>query len=286
MEAGQGDGWLIALVGDATDADRVRLTARGVFIDGRAQLLVSADDGYVAWMPQPFEAEHLGLRSVRVTAFGGSADGAGLLRRAFAALAQRGHDFATIRVPAADQAAVDALRRSGALEIERLITFARPLPDSVGPLPDGTGVATDADADGCAEVGRQAFRFDRFHQDSRIDAAGADSLKAAWMRNACQGRADCVLVARDNGAVVGANACLRHGSDAIIDLIGVLPTAQGRGWGRRLVQAAIAHYAGRATRLLVGTQDSNTASVGLYRATGFSPLDEKITFHAHLRDLP
>jgi ribosomal protein S18 acetylase RimI-like enzyme len=236
----------------------------------------------VDWQPQAFESEFLKLNSARITAFRGD-DPAATLRQAFDDLARLGYDFVSLRVPATAEIQVSALREVGAREIERLVTFGCPLDGVALHMPDGIEVATHQDAEGCAEVGRQAFRNDRFHQDPELDGAGADALKAAWMRNACLGRADRVLVARAGRRILGANACIRNGDDAVIDLIGVLPEAQGRGLGRRLVDAALASYAGTAARMVVGTQATNTASVALYRSAGFLPVDEKITFHAHLR---
>jgi len=238
--------------------------------------------GAVDWQPQAFESEFLKLSSARITAFRGD-DSAAILRQAFDDLARLGYDFVSIRVPATAADQVSALREVGAREIECLVTFFRNLDGVAVQMPSGIEIATHEDAEGCAEVGRQAFRSDRFHQDSKLDGSGADALKAAWMRNACLGRADRVLVARAGQRILGANACIRLGDDAVIDLIGVLPEAQGRGLGRRLVDAALASYAGIAARLVVGTQATNAASVALYRSAGFSPVDEKITFHAHLR---
>ena len=238
--------------------------------------------GAVDWQPQAFESEFLKLSSARITAFRGD-DPAATIRQAFADLARLGYAFVSIRVPATAVAQVSALRQVGAREIECLVTFARTLDLVAVQMPDGIEIATYEDAEGCAEVGRQAFRSDRFHQDPELDEAGADALKAAWMRNACLGRAERVLVARAGRRILGANACIRNGDEAVIDLIGVLPEAQGRGLGRQLVDAALASYSGSAARMVVGTQATNTASVALYRSAGFSPVDEKITFHAHLR---
>jgi ribosomal protein S18 acetylase RimI-like enzyme len=102
------------------------------------------------------------------------------------------------------------------------------------------------------------------------------------MRNACAGRADAVLVAREGGRVVGFNACLLNGDRAVIDLIAVAETAQGRGCGRKLVDGALACYAGKATEMRVGTQSRNLASLALYRACGFAVVETAMTLHAHL----
>lgn len=274
---------------DATPADRRRLAAEAAAIPENQPLLVAAGfAGWVSWGEQPFESEHLRRRCCRIVAVGSAganSDLAALLRAAFATLRERGYDFVSFRSPGGDRSLLQAARDAGAEEVERLVTFERPLPERAGSLPDGVSLAEPGDAEGCAEVGRRAFRYDRFHRDARIDSRAADQLKAAWMRNSCRGRADAVLVARDAGAVVAANACLCRGDAAVIDLIGVLPEWQGRGLGRTLVDAAVAHYGGAARCLRVGTQDANKASVALYQAAGFRPVDEQATFHVHLREM-
>ena len=96
------------------------------------------------------------------------------------------------------------------------------------------------------------------------------------------GRADKVFVSRDAGRITGFNACLfRHGT-AIIDLIGIAPGHQRKGLGRALMQAAMSHYSGKASSMLVGTQSRNHASLALYMSLGFRVHGSAFTLSKHL----
>ncbi|MDA2809555.1 GNAT family N-acetyltransferase [Nocardiopsis sp. RSe5-2] len=81
-----------------------------------------------------------------------------------------------------------------------------------------------------------------------------------------------VLLARDeDGTVLGGVALLRY-PDGVFELtkMGVLPAAQGRGLGRRLVAAAIdrARELG-CTRLFLGSHSSLAPAIHLYEEAGF-----------------
>lgn len=174
------------------------------------------------------------------------------------------------------------LLAAGFRKIETLITHARPLdPREAGPMPAGIRLADgEADAAACAAIAARAFRYDRFHADPGIDDADADALKTRWAANAVLGRADQVFLALDaQGRTVGFNACLWRGEDPAIDLIAVAPEGAGRGHGRRLVGAPIRAYAGRANRLVVGTQADNAPSLKLYRSMGFVEISRSDTYH-------
>jgi ribosomal protein S18 acetylase RimI-like enzyme len=240
--------------------------------------------GVVSFAPRPFETEQLHLKTLHLDQlaivrkeasrplFAGSLD----------ALAREGCQLVTARRPEAERDVNSALQAAGFQVIECLMSLTRPLERNGGELPSGVSVASNDDADGCAEVARRTFRSDRFHADPAIDDAAADTLKAEWARNSVRGRADKVFITRDNGTVIGFNACLLKGDEAVIDLIGVAPGHQGRGLGRALTAAAIAHYSGRAACITVGTQSCNSASLSLYQDAGFRICNSALTLHAHL----
>ncbi len=179
-------------------------------------------------------------------------------------------------------AAIPVLEEHGFRAVETLVTFRRalaPAPTPKGVEPKGVEPARPGDADACVAIAGRAFTHDRLHRDKRVPAAAADLIRERWVRNDLGGRADASLVARDGGAVVGFNLCLRDGDEAVIDLIAVDAGRRNKGIGRRLVDAAIAHYAGRARAMRVGTQADNAPSIKLYRAAGFVEADRKITLH-------
>ena len=165
-------------------------------------------------------------------------------------------------------------------EIERLVSFERPLSASEGgSLPDGVRLANRKDAEVCANIAGRSFSFDRYHVDPKIDDAAADAGKRAWALNNLMGRGDAGFLAEFRGEVIAFNLCLRGEDWALIDLIAVAPEAQGLGLGKTLVRASICHYAGLVPVLRVGTQTTNEASKSIYSANGFTRSSEMVTFH-------
>jgi RimJ/RimL family protein N-acetyltransferase len=80
-----------------------------------------------------------------------------------------------------------------------------------------------------------------------------------------------IFVACLGGEVVGTAAVLPHGADAMeLVKLGVAPEVQGRGVGRRLVDACIAHARETgARRLLLISNSRLAAAVRLYEKLGF-----------------
>ena len=175
----------------------------------------------------------------------------------------------------------DRLVAAGFERVECLVTFERPIPrerDAQNPVP--IDYATGArDAEECADIARRAFVSDRFHADSRLPPSNADDLKASWARNAVNGRADSVVVAREDNKIAGFSACLHRHNQAVVDLIAVAPEAQRRGIGRRLVLDSLRHYVGNAKSMRVGTQETNTPSRRLYQDLGFVEANRTYTYH-------
>ena len=185
----------------------------------------------------------------------------------------------TCRIAADDGPAAAALEAAGFRQIERLVTFRRP----ISPVPDVTRAvdpATGRDRDACVGIAIAALRQSRYHADTRIAPRIADAIKSAWVSNNLAGRADLSLVARDSaGKVVGFNQLLKIGREAIIDLIAVAPAAQHQGYGKAMVAAGLRAYATQADTMRVGTQGANHASLALYRTAGFTVVQEQLTYH-------
>lgn len=225
----------------------------------------------------PFEETELGGPVLRLTlgAHAKASDVRAVVERARAQQAC----LVFTRLPSSDRKNASALKEAGFREIEQLITFRR----AILPLPEYDQVidlARAEDFTACIEIGRRAFTTDRYHADPEIPDAVADTLKARWVENSLAGRADTALVARDeSGGVVGFNLIMNTSDGPSIDLIAVAENQRGRGIGRALVAAALAHYQGQAEAMLVGTQSRNTASMALYPALGFDRIAEQTTFH-------
>jgi GNAT superfamily N-acetyltransferase len=182
------------------------------------------------------------------------------------------------RIEASDAEAAAVLETAGFRRIECLVTLSRPL-GAPGEMPPGTGPALPADHEPCLAIGRTAFTFDRFHADDRFPDEVADRIKEAWVRNSFAGRADACLVSRNDATAMGFVMCRLSQGGPAIDLIAVAPSHQGRGHGRRLVAAAVAHYARRHATISVATQQSNLPSMALYGSMGFVAIGFQLTYH-------
>lgn len=168
----------------------------------------------------------------------------------------------------------------GFRHVETLVTLETSLKSQEMPGQVMLAKRTDQEAEQCAAIAQNCFRYDRYHADPMIDDAIADRIKGDWMRNSVLGRADAVLLALgDVGNIAGFNACMFNGEAAIIDLIGMDPNQQRKGYGRLLIQAMHAHYKGRAKKLRLGTQLSNQVSLDFYKSLGFQEVNRQESWH-------
>lgn len=152
--------------------------------------------------------------------------------------------------------------------------------------------ATEDDRDVLSQLAAGAFAVTRFHLDPKIGSGRADALYARWATDALARSADDVLVADLDGTAVGFVVCkldalapkvLGH-EIGEIDLIAVGGEARGKGVGRALVDAALAHMLNHAPRVEVMTSASNSSALRLYQRAGFSlergiALTDGVTLH-------
>lgn len=194
--------------------------------------------------------------------------------------------LAVCRIDAGDADGADLLAKAGFRCIETLLTLACDMSDVGGGRSHGarSGLApvrpaTIGDVAAIERIARESFTHDRFHADPFIADDIAGAIKAAWAGNDVRTRGDIVFVAVDGGEVVGFNACLRRADVAVIDLIAVAPSAQGKGIGRQLVRASLDHYGGAIRIMYVGTQANNPSALAVYGSLGFRSVKSEKTFH-------
>lgn len=188
------------------------------------------------------------------------------------------------RIPVQDEDAARELERAGFRHVETLVTLEKPVSPLGIQSPSREDVCvrrvTEMDIARCSEIAATALVQDRFRTDSAIPDEAAKAIKAAWICNAIQGRAESVWVVKEGeGAVVGFCAIIRRDKAAAIDLIAVDPGFHGKGYGRMLVEAGESSIMGAATALHVGTQLTNKQSLGFYRSLGFLEAGLKQTWH-------
>jgi ribosomal protein S18 acetylase RimI-like enzyme len=199
------------------------------------------------------------------------------------ALLQDGNrHFAYAKLDAADIAATTALTDIGFRLVDTAISFSG-IPE--GEAVSGMRFANSGDRDAVAAIAGQSFRFSRFHLDPQVPNALANAIKVAWAANYFAGqRGDGMVIAEHEGRVAGFLQLLWAGDRLVIDLIGVAPQLQGRGFGRGMIRYAARYGTGDGripAGMLVGTQAANIPSVRLYESLGFRMASAQHVLHHH-----
>lgn len=116
-----------------------------------------------------------------------------------------------------------------------------------------------------------------FRTDGQLDAPESASYADVLRDVASRADAAEILVALDDGVVVGGVTFVPHGGplaevaragEAEIRMLGVAPDAQGRGAGTALMQECLARAAG-ARRVVLSTRTVAHSSQRLYERLGF-----------------
>lgn len=122
----------------------------------------------------------------------------------------------------------------------------------------------DADADELLRVNAAAFAH--HPEQGAMDAAGlAERMAEDWFDPAG------LLVATSGGRLLGFHWTKQHPDDVgEVYVVGIDPTAQGRGLGRLLTLAGLHHLAHRGVRdVLLYVEATNAAAISTYSKLGF-----------------
>lgn len=189
--------------------------------------------------------------------------------------------FARVAPDRVDQ--VRALATAGFYVVDTNITLRRGQSGAI--IDRGADIivsdATERDHGAALDIAESAFRYSRFHLDPLLTKAEADRIKREWVRSYVEGRrGERLMVARQDGEVVGFNAVLASGRVRTIDLIAVRVDAQGRGVGSAMIAAFLSSYPD-AERFEVGTQAANVRSLALYEHFGFRIARTQLVMHLH-----
>jgi dTDP-4-amino-4,6-dideoxy-D-galactose acyltransferase len=254
-----------------------------------ASLVCRLGSAFGAVEAAPFETEGFGMKMGKLTALRAeSATREDLLRQLLAKAAAEGYRHLSCRLPASELDLILALQTLGFRLVDGSVTFARPAEafdvdvDSAAPI----GPAEAGDLATLREIAAKAFTHSRFVSDPSLDKGQARALLGQWIENDLKGRADAVLVARENGVPVGFCACLRAAEVAVIDLIAVGERQRGKGIGDALVRATLSHYRPVCKTVQVGTQLANIGALRLYARCGFLPVATEVTLHSSPESLP
>jgi len=182
---------------------------------------------------------------------------------------------------------VPELAQLGYEPVDRLITSTLRSQNSIATLVPGVSIehherlVEERDIAALATFTAETMRTSHFHADPRLAAESTRQLFSEWARNDVTHRARRTIVARAEDEVVGYITVLISETTAIIDLVAVSPTWQGRGIGSALVTSFIQWVATTDLEATVGTQATNRA-LALYARHGFTPTSEHLTYHLWL----
>ena len=250
--------------------------------EGHYAVNPNGDDASLTWRIDEFASRILQRKVARLEVNSGTAPAIQhMIDDVLASMRASKVNLVVCRIPEIDTGTGLVLQSSGFSIVECLLSLSTPLAPAAPRSVKEFARVTPEEAAACGEIARMTFAHDRFHVDPEIPDRLASELKYQWASNACKGRSDVVFAAHETGELVGFNACLLRGTTAVIDLIGVAPGARGQGLARRLVEAALDYYGGRATQLQVGTQSRNFGSLALYQRCGFRVTNSYFTFHLH-----
>lgn len=197
----------------------------------------------------------------------------------------RGRVFVSAKVPVAPLDRSLALQELGFRVVDTALTFEATDLEEASDRRVRHARAEDREAVGT--IASRSFRSSRFHLDPAL-SGDANRIKAAWADNYFAGqRGEIMLVAEQQGEVVGFLQALRTTDGAlVIDLIAVDEAASGQGLARAMIQRlARERLSEQPPRLLVGTQAANLRACRLYESLGFRLAEANSVLHFHGREI-
>ncbi|QDY40510.1 dTDP-4-amino-4,6-dideoxy-D-galactose acyltransferase [Candidatus Pantoea soli] len=173
-----------------------------------------------------------------------------------------------VKVPAQRTAVIDALSLHGFQLVEGEADLALNIKRTERQT--GVRIAREAQIPALRAAAAAAFSQSRFRAPW-FDADDSGRFYAQWIENAVRGIFDnqCLIACDEQGALQGYVSMREVAGDVRIGLLAVLPDAQGKGVGQRLLLAAADWGRVRQLeRLRVATQLSNLTAMRLYLRSG------------------
>lgn len=155
------------------------------------------------------------------------------------------------------------------------VTFAK-APDNFN-YSDDIKEAQPSDLTHLKAVGLQSGEWSRFKLDTQFTDSQFRSLYHKWVESSIDKTiAYSSLTIRENGVAKGLLTLGESGrGESKIGLFAVSETSRGKGYGKRLLNAANnISFARNDTNLTVATQGKNKAACDVYRKSGFSVVNE------------
>jgi ribosomal protein S18 acetylase RimI-like enzyme len=191
-----------------------------------------------------------------------------------------------------DPATVAIMEQQGFHLVDVRVVLEHPFDNRPAPVPRYPvspeliiGPPADNEMSRLQDISAQIGRTSRFDFDKNFGPAQSERLYRLWIKNACQGFADAVLVARwhRGGAAVGLISCVLRAGLAHIQLAGVHMDHRQRSVGTGLVQAALDWAKAQGVHgMQVVTQARNVPAQRLYQQMGFFTKSMTLYYHKWL----
>lgn len=224
-----------------------------------------------SWKKDPFDTKIILLNTAKINSIK-SIDVIPLLIKD---LKESGIEYASYRLPSTQMKMAQNLERLGFLLVDGSINFeASPEEIVIGDY-DSIFEASESDGERLREISGSAFTSTRFFNDPAISKEKAQNIYKEWITNSLVGYADKVFVYKKEGKVLGYVTV----KDRHIQLIAVETSQQGKGIGKKLIWAAIAHLKNRnLDKIFIETQVQNIKAIRAYTKCGFKVVDTFFTF--------
>lgn len=194
-------------------------------------------------------------------------------------------DCLYLLVDAGDSEAVRTAEKAGFQLVDVRVTRERRAPDGKARgLPPEIGLYQETDIEALCAIARESHGDSRFYQDSSFSRSRCDDLYETWIRNACEGAAAAVVVARSEERAVGYVTCEHPEPDlGNLGLVAVAADQAGQGYGARMVEGALGWLASEGCeRIRVVTQARNIPASRLYESNGFKTISVENSYHLWL----
>lgn len=196
-------------------------------------------------------------------------------------------DCLYLLVSAGESSAVRAVEENGFHIVDIRVTLSRGIiPDKSKwtPLSPDIRLSKSEDIPDLSLIAAKGHTDSRFYSDPGFPDELCDRLYATWIEKSCNGYAEAVLVADQDGTAAGYTSChINPDGSGQIGLVGVGDQFQGKGLGKSLIAESLRWFASQGcSKVLVVTQGKNVGAQRLYQKQGFLTDSVEIWFHKWL----
>ncbi|MDE0886660.1 MAG: GNAT family N-acetyltransferase [Myxococcota bacterium] len=185
-----------------------------------------------------------------------------------------------------DRERIETAEEMNFIQVDTRITRERPLPENSKDekWSDDIDLCKPGDVGNLRAIARESHRDSRFYHDPIFPRDRCDDLYETWIRNACGGDAEAVVIARKDDIAIGYVTCeIPEPGLGRLGLVAVAPDQGGLGYGGRMIDGALSWLSSHGcSRVQVVTQERNAPANRLYESRNFRPLSSQNSYHLWL----